>query len=103
VVATVERIVPNSEVASSPERTMVRGALVVETPWGAHPGGVAGRYVPDLEHYRGYVTAGEACLRDDPGPYRSYLERDIYGAAGHEGYVKTIGARHLEALSVPPA
>ena len=100
VVATVERIAPNAEVASSPEWTMVRGALVVEAPWGAHPGGVSGRALPDLEHYREYAAAGEARLRDDPVPYRRYLERYVHGAADHEAYLATIGAQRLESLRV---
>jgi glutaconate CoA-transferase subunit A len=103
VIATVERIVPNAEVAASPERTIVRGALVVETPWGAHPGGVPGRYVPDLGHYREYVSAGEARLRDDPRPYQDYLQRHVDGARSHEGYMETIGARHLEGFRMSRA
>ena len=81
VVATVERIVPNLDIAASPERTIVRGALVVAAPWGAHPGGVSGRYVPDLAHYREYAAAGEARRRDDPVPYQAYLERHVFGLA----------------------
>jgi glutaconate CoA-transferase, subunit A len=96
VIATVERIVPGAEVSRSPERTLVRGALVVEAPWGAHPGGVGGRYVPDLGHYREYAAAGEARVRGDSGPYRRYLERHVYGVEGHGAYLKAIGAQNLE-------
>jgi len=98
VVATVERIVPDEDTTGSPERTVVRGALVVETPWGAHPGGVSGRYVPDLEHYREYATAGEARRRGDPVPYQRYLERHVYGAEEHDDYVRTIGLDRLAGL-----
>ena len=101
VVATVERIVPNLDVAASPERTIVRGALVVAAPWGAHPGGVSGRYVPDLAHYRGYAAAGEARRRDDPVPYQAYLERHVFGPDDHEAYVKEIGAMRLDGLGMP--
>ena len=103
VVVTVERIVPEEEAAGSPERTLVRGALVVETPWGAHPGGVSGRYVPDLEHYREYATAGEARRRGDPVPYQRYLERHVYGAEHHDDYVRTIGLDRLERLRMTPS
>ena len=101
VVATVERIVPNLDVAASPERTIVRGALVVAAPWGAHPGGVSGRYVPDLAHYREYAAAGEARRRDDPVPYQAYLERHVFGPDDHEAYVKEIGAMRLDGLGMP--
>src|SRR2546428_3926668 len=98
VVATVERIVPDDEAAGSPERTLLRGALVVETPWGAHPGGASGRYVPDLAHHREYASAGEARRRGDPVPYQRYLERHVYGAKEHDDYVRTIGVARLEGL-----
>jgi len=100
VVATVERIVPNLNVAASPERTIVRGALVVPVPWGAHPGGVSGRYVPDLAHYREYAAAGEARRRDDPVPYQAYLERNVFGPDGQEAYLKQIGAARLDRLGM---
>jgi glutaconate CoA-transferase, subunit A len=98
VVATVERLVPNAEVATSPERTIVRGALVVLAPWGAHPGGVSGRYVPDLAHYGEYAAAGEARRRGDPVPYQGYLERHVFAPDDHETYLKEIGAMRLERL-----
>jgi len=100
VVATVERIVPNLDVAASPERTIVRGALVVQVSWGAHPGGVSGRYVPDLAHYREYAAAGEARRRDDPLPYQAYLERHVFGTDGQEAYLKQIGAARLDRLGM---
>jgi glutaconate CoA-transferase subunit A len=98
VIATVERLVENEEVAGSPERTIVRGATVVAVPGGAHPGGVSGRYVPDLEHYREYAAAGEARRQGDPVPYQRYLERFVYGAEEHEDYLRAIGDDSLERL-----
>src|SRR5439155_2127371 len=98
VVASVERLVPDDETLGSPERTLVRGAFVVEAPWGAHPGGTSGRYAPDLEHYAEYAAAGEARRKGDPQPYQRYLERHVYGPEDHDGYLRTIGAGRLEAL-----
>jgi glutaconate CoA-transferase subunit A len=98
VIATVERIVENEAVAGAPERTLVRGALVVEVRGGAHPGGASGRYVPDLEHYREYAGAGEARRRGDPVPYQRYLERYVYGCEDHEDYMRVIGGDRLEHL-----
>ena len=66
-----------------------------------HPGGVSGRYVPDLEHYREYAAAGEARRRDDPVPYQAYLERHVFGPDDHEAYVKEIGAMRLDGLGMP--
>jgi len=101
VVASVERIVSNAEVTQAPERTIVRGALVVPAPWGAHPGGVSGRYVPDLAHYRDYAAAGEARRKGDPLPYQAYLERHVFGPEDHDAYLKGIGAGVLSPLRSP--
>ena len=103
VVATVERIVSNEEVAASPERTLVRGAGVVLAPWGAHPGGLSGRYVPDLSCYREYVDAGESLRRGDPVPYRRYLDRHVFEPGTHEDYVKTLDPERLERLALERA
>ncbi|HEU4402994.1 MAG TPA: CoA-transferase [Candidatus Polarisedimenticolia bacterium] len=103
VVASVERLVPAEEAVQSPERTLLRGALVAEAPWGAHPGGVSGRIVPDLEHYRLYAAAGEARRRGDPQPYQAYLERHVYGPEHHDDYVRLIGAARFEALRMGAA
>jgi glutaconate CoA-transferase, subunit A len=103
VIASVERIVPNEEVVAAPERTLVRGALVVEAPWGAHPGGTSGRTIPDLPHYSAYTEAGEARRHGEPQAYQAYLERHVYGPADHDDYVRTIGLDHLESLRLVAA
>jgi glutaconate CoA-transferase subunit A len=98
VVASVERIVPDEETVEDPARTLLRGALVVEAPWGAHPGGASGRTIPDLDHYREYAEAGEARRRGEPQAYQRYLERHVYGPGTHDDYVRMIGRDRLEAL-----
>ncbi len=98
VIVSVERIISNDEVLEFPERTILKGALVVDAPWGSHPGGTSGWCVPDLDHYRDYVEAGEARRVGRPEPYQRYLERHVYGLEDHEAYVRTIGPRRLEAL-----
>ena len=97
VVASVERLVLNDEVVEDPARTLLRGALVVEAPWGAHPGGASGCYIPDLEHYREYAAAGEARRRGDPQPYQNYLERYVYGPDDHDDYLRAAGVPDLSA------
>ena len=103
VIVSVERIVPNEEVLESPERTILKGAMVVEVPWGAHPGGVSGRTLPDLDHYRDYAAAGEARRKGDPVAYQRYLERHVYGLEQHEDYLRTIGRERLEPLRMAGA
>ena len=98
VVVSVDRVVPNDEVLEAPELTILKGAFVVEAPWGSHPGGTSGWCVPDLDHYREYAEAGEARRAGDPEPYQRYLERHVYGLDDHDAYIRSIGPRRLETL-----
>jgi len=103
VVASCETIVPNDEVVENPERTFVRGALVVELPHGSHPGGTSGRSIPDLDHYREYAAAGEAARKGEPGAYQAYLERYVYGPDDLDDYLKVVGSSRLKSLRMRPA
>ncbi len=103
VVASVERLVANEEVARHPERTFLRASHVVEAPWGAHPGGTSGVSIPDLEHHREYAEAGEDRRRGDPVPYQRYLERHVYGAETLDDYLRTVGLERLESLRMAAA
>lgn len=98
VIASVERIVPNDEVIADPWRTLVRGAQIVEAPWGAHPGGTSGRTVPDLAAYREYVAAAEAARGGEGRPLDRYLDETVYSLADHARYVERVGEERLAAL-----
>ena len=100
LIATVERVVSNDAVVAAPEWTMLRGAQVALAPWGAHPSGTSGRYIPDLGHMMEYAAAGRALLDGDPLPYRDYLSRFVYQQADHEGYVEAVGSSRLSSLEM---
>jgi glutaconate CoA-transferase subunit A len=102
VIATVERLVSNEQVIAEPEWTSVFGAQVVHAPWGAHPGGVSGRYVPDLDHLAAYAHAGADLVKGDPDAYDAYLERFVRRAADHDAYLETVGAASLRELATHP-
>jgi glutaconate CoA-transferase, subunit A len=103
VVVSVERLVSNEDVTANPGRTLLRATHVVEAPWGSHPGGTSGWSIPDLEHIREYAAAGEDHRRGDPVPYRRYLERCVYGAHDHGGYLRAVGHGRLERLRMAAA
>ena len=98
VICTVESIVPNDLVVSEPEWTLLHGALVAEAPWGAHPGGVSGRYVPDLEHIRHYAHAGTQLRTGNSRPYHRYLEAFVEQTSDQQGYLRAVGKRELSGL-----
>lgn len=103
VICTVESIVANERVVAEPEWTMLHGALVAEAPWGAHPGGVSGRYAPDLEHLQAYVRAAAELRAGNDEPYRRYLETFIHEATDHDGYLRAVGEHELRALRIEAA
>jgi glutaconate CoA-transferase subunit A len=63
---------------------------VVHAPFGAHPGGLTGRYEPDKAAMERYVTA----CRDDAS-FAAYLEEHVFGTRSHEDYVERFVPRAL--------
>ena len=98
VICTVESIVSNKRVVSEPEWTLLHGALVTQVPWGAHPGGVSGRYAPDLEHIDSYATAANQLRHGNPNPYTRYLETFVEYPPDQTGYIELVGKDVLSAL-----
>jgi glutaconate CoA-transferase subunit A len=56
---------------------------VVHTPFGAHPGGLEGRYGPDKAHMQRYVAAS----RDDES-FAEYLRTHVHAVGNHEEYIR---------------
>ena len=65
---------------------------VVHAPFGAHPGGMTGRYAPDKAAMQEYVTAS----RDDAS-FAAYLETHVFGVRSHDAYVDRFVKRTLTA------
>ena len=56
---------------------------VVHAPFGAHPGGLTGRYEPDRNAMQQYVAAS----RDDAS-FEAYLDEHVFAIHSHEEYVE---------------
>ncbi len=96
VVATVERVV--EDVEGLGHRVKIPAHLVlavVETPYGAHPGGC---YAPGLpvrsygEDIAHWSAVAEACRQ---GEVDEYIEEWILGPRTHEDYLTLVGTEHL--------
>jgi glutaconate CoA-transferase subunit A len=98
VVASVERVIPNQEVVAQPEWTLLRGALIAEAPWGSHPGGLSGVYVPDLDQIRLYDAAAATLRSDGDAALQKYLHDTVFGLADHAAYIETLEAGRLDNL-----
>ena len=85
VVVTAEEIVDHLKETDA-IGTFIPSILVdtvVHAPFGAHPGGMTGRYAPDKAAMERYVSAS----RDDAS-FAEYLETYVFGPRSHEGYVE---------------
>ena len=56
---------------------------VVHARFGAHPGGLTGRYGADKAHMMRYVAAS----RDDAS-FAAYLKEHVFDVASHDGYIE---------------
>ena len=100
VIATVEEIVDNTRVAAQPERTLLFGARVAHAPGGAHPGGVSGRYAPDLEAIGAYVRDATGGAGRATGPAGGRIEGAPGSAGGRAERVShNEGSRRAEAFA----
>ncbi len=97
LIVTVERIIPHEEVLSRSTQTIIPFHwvdMVVEVPYGAHPGSVDGLYREDEAHLRRYVEAAKT-----PEAFRAYLDEFVTGVQDHWQYLERIGGlRHLSSL-----
>lgn len=56
---------------------------VVHAPFGAHPGGLEGRYRPDRVHMQAYVAAAK-----DDASFEAYLKTHVFEVESHAQYVE---------------
>lgn len=85
VVVTAEEIVDRITEDDAVE-TFIPSILVdavVHAPFGAHPGGLTGRYGPDAAAMKEYVSASH-----DDASFAAYLETHVFGIRSHEEYVE---------------
>jgi glutaconate CoA-transferase subunit A len=89
LILTTERLVPNAEIRSHPDRTAIPYFLVdavCEVPYGSYPGCMPYEYYSDEKHLREWLEAEE-----DPERYKAFLDRYIYGVKGFSEYLERCG------------
>jgi len=99
VLATVERVVDDLEGLG--HRTKIpahRVLAVVETPFGAHPGGL---YAPQLpvRSYGEDIGFWSEVRRATRGDFDEWVRQWVLGSQNQEEYLERVGARHLEWLA----
>jgi glutaconate CoA-transferase, subunit A len=97
VIATVDKLVPQSTVRNAAHLTKVPAAMVdavVVSPWGGHPGLSAGHYDMDEAHLKSYVRAH----RSDED-FQSYLNDHVLGVEDEDAYLEKIGSATLRSIS----
>lgn len=98
VLVTLEELVSNEEIRTTPERTQipalrVRSAAVV--PHGSHPLSTLLKCNEDEAHMRLYAEAAKT-----PEGFRSYLDTYVYGTETEGQYLDLIGGDALRKLEV---
>jgi glutaconate CoA-transferase subunit A len=97
VIATVDKLVPESTVRAAAHKTKIPAALVdavVVAPFGGHPGVSAGHYEMDEDHLKSYVRAHKTDT-----DFNTYLQEYVFGAMDQASYLDKIGAGALSKIS----
>lgn len=101
VIITAEQVVPEEYLRRDPNRNQIPATsvdMVVEVPWGGHPGQVPGFYDADIPFIRDYV----ALARSDEG-FEAWVKEWVLSVRSHYAYLDKLGAARLQALrSIPP-
>ena len=101
VIVTAEQVVPEEYLRRDPNRNQIPCTsvdMVVEVPWGGHPGQVYNFYDMDIPFMMDYVNKAKT----DEG-FKKWADEWIFGVKNHEGYLNKLGAARLEKLrALPP-
>jgi glutaconate CoA-transferase subunit A len=97
LIITCERLVPNTEIRSSPNQTIIPSFCVdavCEVAGGSYPGNMAGEYFSDEEHLAAWLEAEK-----NEESFEAFLQKHIYGVTDFEGYLQSCGgSARLRAL-----
>ena len=99
VIISTEEIIDSEYIRRDPGRTTIPYYLVdavVEAPFGAHPGEVAGVYASDSEAiFEAFRAGGDATGK----LMTAYLEKNVFSVVNHAEYLnKRVGLDKLLAL-----
>ena len=99
VLVTAEKIVPEDEIRSHPDRTVIPGIAIdalVEVPYGAFPHECYGLYEADFAHFDAYVAEIKA---KGTQAVREYLDHYVHKRKSHEEYLALFGEEALSRQS----
>jgi len=101
VIVTAEQVVPEEYLRRDPNRNQIPATsvdMVVEVPWGAHPGQVYNYYDMDIPFLMEY--AKKALTQQG---FEEWADEWIFSVKDHYGYLNKLGAARLEKLrAIPP-
>jgi acyl CoA:acetate/3-ketoacid CoA transferase alpha subunit len=91
LILSTEKIVPESAIRRTPERTVIPHYLVdavVEARYGSHPGEMCYEYAMDRPRVQEYLKAMET---EEGG--NAYLEKYVRGVRSHDEYLELVGGQ----------
>jgi glutaconate CoA-transferase subunit A len=96
LIISAEEIVPNAEIRSHPDRTVIPYYLVdavVHAPFGSHPGEMAYDYCRDEAEIKAWVKASETVEGA-----QAYLQEWVHDLPDHKAYLQKVGHERLARL-----
>ncbi len=95
-IVTAERIVSEKYLKDNPRLNSIPGEFVdviVELPYGSHPGGCYGYYDTDPWFYQKYLDASKSKEK-----FQNWLNEWVLTIDSHESYIEMLGTERLEAI-----
>ncbi|MBI4308603.1 MAG: hypothetical protein HY684_07350 [Chloroflexi bacterium] len=104
VIVCTERIVPQEYIQANAHLVRLPALLVravCQVPFGAHPGAMYNRGVPDAIAYaedEDFVDEYAKAARGEPQDIQRWLDAWVYGPKDHADYLKRLGQERLQRL-----
>lgn len=99
--AQVDKLMPNSEIKSNPEKTTIPSIYingVVEVPYGAHPTFSPGHYLIDQEFIKKYLSSAKRYLSGEKEEFEIFMNKFIYSPQSQEQYLALFEDGFITAL-----
>lgn len=98
VLVECDRLVSNEEIRRNPTATYFwRNTTVVRAPFGTHPFASAAINV-DESALKDFAARARKAVKGDPSELESYVNSNVFEAAGHEAYLEGVGITRIVGL-----
>lgn len=100
VIVTCEELVEKKMLRQNPDLNQIpfiHVSAVCHVPLGAYPTAVFGHYDYDAFYLRKFAVAAK-----DPGAFKAYQDKYIYGVKDHDAFLTLVGPDRIDAIEADP-